>query len=374
MNGRRVVFRVDASLQMGSGHVMRCLTLADGLSIAGADCHFVCREHPGHMMEMIKSRGHTVHPLLLNAQQSIESDAYATAHTLWLGSTQDADASATATVLEKQCPDWLIVDHYGLDARWETALVGLYERLMVIDDLADRPHISNVLLDQTYGRDAADYASWIPRDCHALCGAQYALLRPEFANLREYSLGRRERPVLEHLLITLGGVDKDNLTTVVLEGLKGTELADVCHITVVMGASAPWLESVRLAARALPWRVEVQVNVTDMAKLMADSDLVIGAAGSTSWERCCLGVPTLMVVLADNQKYAAALLEAARAVECVSLHEEVAPQLTVAIAKAKHEQNFLKVMSEHARKIADGDGCARVIQTLVEQTSKRMKK
>jgi len=374
MNGRQFVFRVDASLKMGSGHVMRCLTLADALTLAGAECCFICKEHPGHMIDVIRSRGHVVHLLSLRVDYSADMDPEATPHGDWLGSTQAADASASAAVLTQQCPDWLVVDHYGLDFRWEAALEGMYAKLLVIDDLAERAHIADVLLDQTYGRKEVDYEPWVPDSCTVLCGAHYALLRPDFPRLREYSIHRRERYKLEHLLITLGGVDKDNVTTDILESLKSSGLSNDCRITVVMGAAAPWLDEVRRVARTMQWPVQVLVNVTDMAQLMADSDLVIGAAGSTSWERCCLGVPTLMVVVADNQKYAAGLLRAAEAVTCISLQDDVAAQLTVAIHKSRHERDFLKTMSLQALKITDGSGCARVIQVLVEQTSHRMEK
>src|SRR5690606_15243077 len=122
-----------------------------------------------------------------------------------------------------------------------------------------------------------------------LCGSQYALLRPDFAALRAYSLRRRERPQLRHLLLTMGGVDKDNATGRVLQALTASELPASCRITVVMGATAPWLAEVRQLAEQLPWSTSVRVGVSDMAQLMADSDLAIGAAGATSWERCCLG-------------------------------------------------------------------------------------
>src|SRR5690606_9706020 len=109
-------------------------------------------------------------------------------------------------------PDWLIVDHYALDARWETALRPHYRKLMAVDDLADRRHQCDLLLDQTFGRTVEDYRPWVPATCTVLCGSNFALLRPEFADLRAYSLRRRAKPQLKHLLISMGGVDKDNST------------------------------------------------------------------------------------------------------------------------------------------------------------------
>src|SRR5690606_2585434 len=146
-------------------------------------------------------------------------------HSHWLGATQTQDAAGCVPILAKLNPDWLIVDHYALDARWERALKPHYRKLMVIDDLADRPHQCDLLLDQTFGRDAEDYQTWVPANCRLLCGSHYALLRPEFAALRPYSLARRATPQLRQLLITMGGVDKDNATGQVLEALRASQLS-----------------------------------------------------------------------------------------------------------------------------------------------------
>lgn len=298
----KIVFRADASLQMGTGHVMRCLTLADTLAAAGANCRFICRVHPGNLAAFIWQRGYPVHLLALSA---IPEQANPTAHAAWLGAGMAQDAEDTAALLSQLQPDWLIVDHYALDARWEAPQRRHVARLMAIDDLADRQHECDLLLDQNLGRLESDYDTLVPAHCTRLTGARYALLRPEFARLREYSLQRRQAGTLRALLVTMGGVDKDNATGRILQALAGSRLPHDCRITVVMGATAPWLQEVTTLAATLPWPVEVKVNVSDMAQLMADADLAIGAAGSTSWERCCLGLPTIMLVLADNQQYVA---------------------------------------------------------------------
>jgi len=364
MSAMRIVFRADASLQIGTGHIMRCLTLADALREQGAECHFICREHLGNLIEHIRGKGHKVHALAyalpveanLLAINKLPTESHL-AHSHWLGAAQEQDVADCVALMSDLHPDWLIVDHYALDVRWETALQPYYRKLMVIDDLADRAHVCDLLLDQTFGRNPDDYKSWIPLGCTLLCGSQYALLRPEFAALRKYSLERRENPQLEHLLITMGGVDKDNATCQVLEALRHCALPANCHITVIMGTSAPWLSEVRQQAVQLPWPTEVRVNVSDMALLMADSDLAIGAAGSTSWERCCLGLPTVMVVLADNQKTAAALLEQAQAVLMLSLGTNLATDLRRVIEKINREKDLLKNAGEHASRISDGTGC-----------------
>lgn len=352
----RVLFRVDASLAMGSGHVMRCLTLARALRERGHHCLFVSREHPGHLNAYVQDQGFELYRLPMGRSQ--DRDLY---HTHWLGASQEEDALACRPAIETFQPDWLVVDHYALDARWEKTLRPYCRELMVIDDLADRPHLCDLLLDQTFGRNAEDYKPWVPADCTLLCGSQYALLRPEFTALRAYSLRRRESPKLEHLLITMGGVDKDNATGQVLQALASSELPANCHITVVMGATAPWLAEVRQQAAQLPWPTTVKVGVSDMAQLMADSDLAIGAAGATSWERCCLGMPTLMVVLADNQREVAVGLQRSGAAQVLQGSQEIASSLPAMLDVLVSSPLQWAAMSHAASLIADGSSLPKVI-------------
>lgn len=357
----QVAFRTDASIQMGTGHVMRCLTLAEALSAKGAQCTFICREHAGNLIEHIRSKGHAVHKLRTGSDADTDL-----AHSAWLGATQAQDAHACAALLAALQPDWLVVDHYALDARWEGALRPHCGKLMVIDDLADRPHQCDVLLDQTFGRNATDYGPWVSPQTSVLCGSQYALLRPEFAALRPCSLERREQPRLEHLLISMGGVDKDNATGQVLQALKASALPAGCRVTVVMGSTAPWLAEVRQTAAQLPWATAVRVglSVGDMAQLMADCDLAIGAAGTTTWERCCLGLPTAMIVLADNQRQAAAILAEAEAVFVLPLGSPLAHELATLIERVSLNPEVLRATTYKSMRITDGIGCRLVLDAL----------
>jgi len=379
MAAQKIAFRTDASLLMGSGHLMRCLTLADALTAQGAQCHFISRAHPGHLLEVIRQRGFdfTALPAELSAPaaaniQNVSDSAKEPVHASWLGSDWQTDAEQTRAVLVKLQPDWLVIDHYALDQRWESALRLYAKKLMVIDDLADRPHQCDFLLDQNLGRQPKDYVNLVPAHCKVLTGPQYALLRPEFAALRAYSLQRRQQPVLKQVLITMGGVDQSNATGQVLQALKGCTLPQDCRISVIMGLQAPWLQQVRAQAQAMPWPTEVLVNVSDMARRMADSDLAIGAAGSTSWERCCLGLPTLMVVLADNQKDAAVHLEHAGAAYCLTLDTQLHQQLHDRTQRLLNQPEGLNQMAIHASRITDGAGVERVMATM--QTCSRNSK
>lgn len=366
----RVAFRVDASLQIGTGHVMRCLTLAEALTARSVDCQFICRAHVGNLIDFIRSKGYVTHALSAAdevGQGSIAPDPSvhpALAHRHWLGCTQLQDAEACSPILAARPPDWLIVDHYALDARWERALAPHCRKLMVIDDLADRPHACNLLLDQTFGRDLADYRPLVPAHSHLLCGSQYALLRPEFSALRPYSLQRRGRPALRELLITMGGVDKDNATSQVLQALRTSPLPAECRITVVMGATAPWLEQVNTQAQDMPWPTRVLVGVSDMAHLMADSDLAIGAAGATSWERCCLGLPTIMLVLADNQRKIAQGLEQSGGAKLINLGQSATTQVRELLLTLIDDPAQLQNMSACAARVVDGSGVDAVMRQM----------
>ncbi len=356
----QVAFRTDASIEIGTGHVMRCLTLADALADKGVQCTFICREHAGNLIEHIRSKGHAVYSLPMG--NGVDTDL---AHSAWLGATQVQDAQACANTLAALQPDLLVVDHYALDARWEGASVEHCGQVMVIDDLADRSHICQLLLDQTFGRDAKNYRPLVPENCTLLCGSNYALLRPEFAALRYYSLHRREQPKIKHLLITMGGVDKDNVTAQVLNALCDCPLPADCEITVVMGSTAPWLIDVQQQAQSMPWPTTVRVGVSNMAQLMADSDLAIGAAGATSWERCCLGLPTVMMVMADNQRYAAELLEEAKAARLLQLDNNLPTQLARLINEVVLSEHPLRSLTEGARVITDGGGVRRIVDQLL---------
>jgi UDP-2,4-diacetamido-2,4,6-trideoxy-beta-L-altropyranose hydrolase len=367
MTQMRAAFRVDASIDMGTGHVMRCLTLADALRERGAECRFICRAHAGNLNDKICDHGHTVVALPFSpddepAPAPITADV--PAHACWLGTDWATDARQTAEALGDAPVDWLIVDHYAIDARWEHQLRPACRRLMVIDDLADRPHDCDLLLDQTFGRAETDYHPWVPPECQLMCGSRYALLRPEFAAMRPYSLQRRAPPTLRELLITMGGVDKDNKTEQILQELRTCPLPAGCRITVVLGATAPCLNEVRKQAQDMRWTTRVLIGVTKMAQIMADSDLAIGAAGATSWERCCLGLPTIMVVLSANQLKVAQGLQEAGAAVLVDMEPRNEHRFAELLGQLLSDPEKLRSMCESAADIVDGIGTISVVARL----------
>lgn len=354
----KVAFRADASLEMGTGHVMRCLTLARALREHGHDCLFICREHSGNLLKLISDDGFPVHALSAGREHDTELT-----HAKWLGASQAEDAQACKALLASWCPDWLVVDHYALDHRWEVSARPVGCRVLVIDDLADRHHICDVLLDQNLGRCNSDYLDLLPRGGVILTGPHYALLRPEFAALRRDSLTRRQHSGLENILISLGGVDKSNCTGHILEALKSLELSACARFTVVLGRNAPHLQAVRETASEFPWPVEVLSGINDMAQRIVDADLAIGAAGGSSWERCCLGLPTLLVILAENQKKGGLALAARGAAVLIEPSLSLRRQLQAAF-DAMSEPWALRRLGSAASHITDGLGCDRVLEAM----------
>jgi len=351
----RVVFRVDASLQMGTGHVMRCLTLAQVLKENGIDAEFICRKHKGNLIDKIRLSGFNVHEL-----EVFEEVDNKLAHSHWLGATQQQDAYDCIEIIKAEKSDWLIVDHYALDELWQERLKPYYEKLMVIDDLADRKHQCDILLDQTFGRQQEDYSAFTPKDCQLLLGSQYALLRPEFSKWRKFSLERRTKSEFKNLFVNMGGVDVDNVTEKVLDELKICNLPNDLHITIVMGGSAPYLESVKFKAITLPCKTEVKVDVGNMAEIMANADIAIGAAGSTTWERCCLGLPTIQIVTADNQIDIAKNLDS---INVIQLHDSK-HQLSKGIDNILFSINKMSLASSS---IVDGSGASRVAKFITSK-------
>ena len=369
----RCVFRVDASLQIGTGHVMRCLTLADYLSTRGANCHFICRPHHGNLNKLISSRGHALYEIsggepAYEVVQDFESTKNTKNtqlnHRNWLGSTQLEDAEACVHLMSSLTPDLLVVDHYALDEQWEKRLKPYCKTLVAIDDLADRSHISDVLIDQTFGRKSKDYAYLVPENCILLCGSTYAMLRPQFSALRSFSLQRRKNPVIKKILVSMGGFDQDNFTLLVLKSLKSCPLPDDLEITVVMGSQAPWLESVSTYALSMPRKIRILSGVDNIAEEMARSDLAIGAAGVTALERCCLGLPAIIVVLAQNQLNFARALAHGNCAKLIGQGLDISRQLKELISPLILDPNNLKSLSEASARVTNGSGVIEVVNHL----------
>jgi len=272
--------------------------------------------------------------------------------------------------------DWLLVDHYGIDRRWHAAMRNSTQRIGVIDDLADRLLDADLLLDQNLGHRAADYDQVVSENCTRLIGLEYALLRDEFSQWRQRSLDRRAAGQLQHLTINLGGMDADNLSSRLLENLRQSGYLDRLEVDVILGPTAPHREALQRQVQktnrdlmaATPDRNErlrLAVGVSNMAERLAQTDLVIGAAGSSSWERCCLGVPTLVLVIAANQSSLARELEEAGAAVALDIADLNYPEkLSQTLAGMSTK---LVAMQNSASGLLDGRGTERVVAHMLSE-------
>ncbi|MEQ9909058.1 UDP-2,4-diacetamido-2,4,6-trideoxy-beta-L-altropyranose hydrolase [Pectobacterium odoriferum] len=354
----KYLFRADASIDIGSGHIMRCVTLANELRRSGHDIYFICRDLPGHL-GMFLEKNNIPYSLLnasANPEKDIQEPVYA--HSNWLTVGQTVDFSQSKDVIEHYRPDWIVIDHYALSDIWQKQAVIYGAKICVIDDLADRPHYAHLLIDQNVGRIANDYRELVPEYCQLLIGPQYALLRPEFIYWREFSLKRRDKVNrIKNILVNLGGVDKENITEDILSALANVDsLNKSVSITVVMGKTAPHLHQVIERSAHMPYKTQVLCGVDNMAELMTNADLAIGAAGSTSWERCCLALPTIIIVLADNQKNVAKNLVDLGVVAVIEKD-----QICIDKCLIKLSSESLSYMSKKSRDLVDGLGVERVI-------------
>ena len=352
----KVIFRVDASLPAGTGHVMRCLALAQVLKENNSNVEFICRKFKGNLINKIQASGFFVHELEIPIDQKFENKLN---HSHWLGTTQKQDAKDCINILKETRVDWLIVDHYGIDEDWQQDLKDNYDKLMVIDDLADRKHKCDILLDQTFGREQEDYKRIIPKSCQLLLGPQYALLRPEFAELRHFSLERRKDPVFKEILINMGGTDNDNITEKVLQELEDCNLPRDIVITIVMGGSSPHLERVKSRIDNLPFKTEIKIDVDNMAEIMSNADIGIGASGTTTWERCCLGLPTIQIISANNQKDIAKNLKKINAIKLLN-NKETLQELLNNIFE------WMKSVGDISASICDGLGSKKVMNFIIQ--------
>jgi UDP-2,4-diacetamido-2,4,6-trideoxy-beta-L-altropyranose hydrolase len=339
-----VIIRADASPAIGGGHVMRCLTLADVLIERGARVTFACRPEAVATVPALARSAHRVVELM--------------------GAPEDEPAQ-----MARACDgatEVLIVDHYAWSARQETACRAFAKRIVVIDDLANRTHDCDLLLDQNLGRRAGDYRDLVPAHAQLLIGPAYALLRPEFARARPAALARRaEGGSIRRILVSMGLTDAANATAAALAALTGMPevMSGTIAVRIVLGRAAPHLAAIEATAsrmREAGADVAVRIEPADMAAEMAAADLCIGAGGSSSWERCCLGLPTVVVVTAENQRAGAqALAKAGAAMLATDM-----PTVSAAIAHFIVDRCALTSMALASADVADGQGTSRVAGSL----------
>jgi len=336
-----IAFRVDASAAIGHGHVMRCLTLATVLRERGGHISFLCREEAGHAMTSIRQKEFDVRVL--------------EHHNRPLSPEEDAAASL---VQLGEGIDLLITDHYALDASWERSMRVAAQHIMVIDDLANRPHDCDLLLDQNMLPNASTrYSGKVPHPCRQLLGVEYVLLDPVYQKTSQRCAVRKN---LQRILIFFGGGDADNMTCHALRELTGMNVS----ADVIIGDAHPTPDQVRTLCSANGWQLHVQTR--RMAELIAQADLAIGAGGTSHWERALLGLPAIVIAIAENQ-YATTQMLAERGACRYLGPANTLPDGAIrsAVESFRTTPSHLQTMSQAAFNVVpDGRGCYRVAQAI----------
>ncbi|MFB9866132.1 UDP-2,4-diacetamido-2,4,6-trideoxy-beta-L-altropyranose hydrolase [Vreelandella sulfidaeris] len=359
-----VAFRADASVQIGTGHVMRCLTLAEELRRQGHQCLFICRNHEGHLADIITQKGFELHLLQPPEQlETLAKDELVLAHADWLGVPWQTDANQTLQVLSSSNAEWLIVDHYALDAKWERKLAEAVSQIMVIDDLADREHDCAVLLDQNvlgccFKRR---YQSNVNENCRLLLGPTYALLSHEYAVLANALPSRNGS--IARILIFVGGSDPFHLTELYLKVLAKQEFSHL-SVDVVIGKNYP-LSAVIQELVNKRANTQLYSGLPSLAALMVRADLMLGAGGTTNWERMCLGLNVIVASIARNQDKINQVLGNRSLVTFLGKADELTTDaIACAIRSVISEPESNSQRSDVMRKIVDGYGAQYVCRVL----------
>ena len=292
-----IAIRLDSGTPIGSGHLVRCHTLATALRRRGANVRFVCRQRPGDMSDRLAADGFVVHRLPLSSDDALSRD---TVGAQWLGETIERDATDTIAALGGKPLDWLVVDHYAAGAHWHAQLRPHVERIMVVDDLADRALDCDVLLDQNWfgSRTEARYDELVAPARTRLLGPRYALLQPEYAERRRVASKRSSG--VRRVFVYFGAGDPTNETAKALDALSRPQLADLA-VDVVIGPCHPDPRGVEHAVQRRSGAT-LYHEVGSLASLMLTADVAVGAGGATTWERLCLGVPSIVTTIAANQE------------------------------------------------------------------------
>jgi len=298
----KLVFRVDASSKIATGHLMRCLTLADSALSAGHNVWFVMRDPDEKIRNLLTKRNIDLISLNTKNPNFIPSES-PTAYSSWLPVSQEQDALEFKSKVSCIQPDWVVVDHYAISSCWHELIKPITTKVMVIDDLANRNLLCDMLLDQNFGASSSDYETrLVSRNTTCLLGSEFALLRKEFRIWREFSKHRRlEGQEIKRVLITLGGADLENTTLQVLTALEHAKTSSDLVFDVILGPAYPYERKIRQFTKNSYLNINVYVQPENVAQIMTFSDICIGAGGSTILERCCLGLPALLLIIAENQ-------------------------------------------------------------------------
>lgn len=351
---KQIFFRVDGSTQMGVGHIRRCLSLAEALVQEGADVHFVTRDHGLDLSEILGAFVDQTY--ILPSNSSVVAEDYST----WVGASMQQDAADTIQCIGQMHCEWVVVDHYGIDAEWHRAVkskVGC--KVAVIDDLANRQISADVIIDQNWHEDhAKKYAAVNMNNTPILGGPKFAMLDSVYSRCARWVASES----VMSIGVFMGGGDAQDYSSLVLDAIELSGF-EGC-VEIVTTSDNRNLERLRnqLNRKA---KSSLLVDVPNLASFFAGHDLQIGAGGGATWERCSIGAPTIALAVADNQFQ---LLEPLSTLGVVYGLLDRPPNLRKighAIDEMMSSRSMREGMSKKARQLVDGFGAKRVARELL---------
>ncbi len=329
---KKAYFRCDASIEVGVGHVMRCLTLANALYDKGWICSFLTAKSSIEILPDLKKSPYNILPIDYKPEQS----------------------------------DLMVIDHYGLDQSYHSQCRQWSKKIMVVDDLANRQYDGDILLDQTYGRIQSDYTTRVPPNCLILTGERYILLRSQFLDKRKKAeIKRKVTKKVENILINFGSTNPKRIIQKTLKALNHFTAWGL-QINIVCGSLAQDLEELKNLSREMTQNtnhaVSLHTDVKHMAQFMLEADLAIGAGGTTSWERACMGLPTLLIEIADNQSLVSKNLSKNKVVHYIGRIDQITSEDIInSFQNLCESSDLLSKMSQLSFTICDGLGVSRVV-------------
>lgn len=340
----QVIFRVDTSTQIGTGHVMRCLALAQAWQDTQGQPVFVMT---------------TAVPAL---EKRLQSEGMQVVHLTTEPGSLD-DAKQTAALAHQFEASWIVVDGYHFGGEYQKILKQSKLHLLFIDDYGHAEHYyADFVLNQNISADEQWYQNREPYT-QLLLGTRYVLLRREFWQWQGWQ--RTVPPVAKKVLVTLGGADPDNVTLKVIQSLQIVEVEEL-EAVVVVGGSNPHYENLKIAVHDSRYPIQLQQNVTNMPGLMAWADVAISAGGTTCWELAFMGLPSILLILADNQRAIAQKLATLNLAVNLGWHQDVTiEEIGLALRESIGDRPKRETMSKRERELVDGNGARRVVSEMV---------
>jgi len=356
MQKNNLIIRADASTEIGTGHIMRCLTLADFLRNYGCNVIFICQELLGNLCDFLEEKNLQVCRLSVN---HLNHESFA-----------QSELNQIISIINQHnlTIDWLIIDHYKLDFKCEQALRPFVNKIMVIDDLANRFHDCDLLLDQNpYNNYKIRYKDLVSPSCLQLLGLDYLMLRSEFTS--KSIPPKKQTAIAQNILITMGGTDSRNITCWLIEALEYLRIP--LSIRIVVGPVCPHINKIKLAAsKATLHEISVEQSVTNISELMLWSDLAICAGGFTTYELAFMGVPTIVISASATQLEAAIALHQLGITKFIGEFGNISMSSTVSTLSDMIFNSEKRIELSYSSKAKiDGYGVNRVVENLLKEVS-----